>query len=1188
MYLKKLELCGFKSFAEKTEIIFDKGITAIVGPNGTGKSNVADAVRWVLGEQSTKSLRTQKMDDVIFGGTENRKPLSYCEVSLTFDNGDGELRIDFTEVTVTRRSYRSGESEYLINQNQCRLKDISELFRDTGIGKEGYSLIGQGRIDEILSSKPEERRAVFEEAAGIGKYRVRKEEAERKLYAAEQDVIRIQDVISELERQLGPLAKQCEETRKYLVLKDKLKELDLNLFLSKYDQGKERLESLKNMVQGLAEQCGARVREEEQINSELARYDNEAAEQEQSIRNLRERYSDITAEISGKHAEKSITLERIHTLREEQERIKGEMDRNGISRESKEKEKKECVNKSIDASKAIDDINIEIKSATEKYNNILEEITSQGNKLNDLQCIIKESMSRLYEEKNKAAGMEASKSASLTRLQDVVAQLEVLTQTILTLKEQESSCSQTLKDLATEIKTNQTQKNDIISRANEVTYKINQLTQSSAELGRKSAENDSRLKMLENMQRDYEGFSNSIRSLFKDSETRPQLKSRMHGAVAQLISVPSEYRKAVEMALGPALNNIVTENEEDAKYLIEYLRSSNLGRATFLPIASIKPRLFSQQEYAAMNVRGFKGVASDLITYEKKYTSVIQSLLARTAIVENMDAGIELARKTSYAFRIATMQGDIINAGGSMTGGSTGGRSTSLLGRQDTIDEARKLKVGIEEKLIACGREKDALSDKLKGFTEEIKALDLQIRQAELTEAKEKERLISIRNSIASKEEEYQTRSGEKSRIEISLKEAAEIIASAGVVSSDLENEADLYQNDEKKERERYETLQNQRDELIQTVSSLRIRAAELEKETASQKNIAERVSLEIAGLLQDSQGKQNTLDMDEIKIKEHLSIVDSLEKKIVELENIRHENENQIEKNEQQRKSRMSKTQTILDKRAQINAQMEQLRERSHRAELSVAKLESDIDNITVKIWDEYELTYLGAEKYRLQTIPEDAQNQIDNIRRTLRTMSNINPNAIEDYNNVKERFDYLSSQSEDLTKAQGDLRQLIDDLTQRMKKQFKEQFELINTNFAVTFKQLFGGGKATLVLGDENDIMDCTIDIIAQPPGKNLKLISLSGGEKTLTAIALLFAILKLKPTPFCLLDEIDAALDEANTERFSGYIKEFARKTQFILITHRRATMANSEIIYGMAMEEKGVSKMVSVRLEKEAVS
>lgn len=1188
MYLKKLELYGFKSFAEKTEITFDKGVTAIVGPNGTGKSNVADAVRWVLGEQSAKSLRTQRMDDVIFGGTENRKPLSYCEVSLTFDNADGELRIDFTEVTVTRRAYRTGESEYLINQNQCRLKDISELFRDTGIGKEGYSLIGQGRIDEILSTKPEERRTVFEEAAGIGKYRARKEEAERKLSAAEQDVVRIQDVISELERQLGPLEKQCEETRKYITLKEKLKELDLNLFLERYDQGKDKLESMKNMVLGLAEQCGSKVREEDQLNSDLARLENESAERENNIQLTREKANEITAETSKLNTDKSIALERIQSLRDEQERIKAELSKNDISRESREKEKNECQSQSIQAVNAIDALNNQIDSLQTSYHEVINTINAQGNKLGYLQDIIKNATLKLYEEKNRAAGMEASRSASFSRLKQLENQIDSIASAIALSKEQEISCSKTVNQLAQDIKQNIEKRNKAIQTANELTLKTNKLNQASNELTIKIGESTSRLKMLENMQRDYEGFSNTVRSLFKDADSHPELKKRVQGAVAQVITVPAEYRKAVEMALGPALNNIITENEEDAKYLIEHLRNNNLGRATFLPIASIKPRLFTPQECAAMNTRGFRGIASDLISYDKKFAPAIHSLLARTVIVETMDAGIELARKTAYTFRIATLQGDIINAGGSMTGGSTGSKSTSLLGRQDTIEEIKKSKTAFELELNASAQEKEKLSNELQKITDEIRSIDQKIRQAEISEAKEKEHLASISEVIASKDAECKRYKEEKSNLKLDLEAAGSTLVYTDNISAELTKSIELQQSEEKTIKAEYDLLQMQREQILQEIASIRIKTAEMEKEASAQKNIAERTALDIESLEQDSVEKKNILQTNASKINEQLETIGSLEKRICILEDAQAANEKQIGQYEQMRKNHLTKTQNILSRRAQIQAQIEQAREKSHRLELSLAKMESDIDNMTAKIWDEYELTYLGAEKYRMQTIPEDAQNQIESIRRTLRTMNNINPNAIEDYHNVKERYDYLSTQRDDLSKAQTDLKQLIDDLTQKMKKQFREQFELININFAQTFKQLFGGGKATLVLGDENDIMDCSIDIIAQPPGKNLKLISLSGGEKTLTAIALLFAILKLKPTPFCLLDEIDAALDEANTERFSNYIKDFAIKTQFILITHRRATMANSEIIYGMAMEEKGVSKMVSVRLEREAVS
>ncbi|MDP2891631.1 MAG: chromosome segregation protein SMC [Bacillota bacterium] len=1186
MILKRFEVYGFKSFAERMEIRFDKGITAIVGPNGTGKSNIADAVRWVLGEQSNKSLRTQRTDDIIFGGTENRKPLSYCEVSLTFDNPDGLLAIDFSEVTVTRRAYRSGESEYFINQNPCRMKDISDLFRDTGIGREGYSVIGQGRIDEILSTRPEDRRAIFEEAAGIGKYRSRKEEAERKLDAAEQDLLRLHDVIGELEIQLAPLAKQCEEAKKYLGFKERLKELEINLFLAKYDEGQEKLDSLKSMMQGMAEECGAKVGYETQIADAIAESEKTISQREERIGAMQSKALEFSSLLSQTAGEKNLIQERIENIKKDNERILSEADALKKEAEEGSREYEESSRKAgewlAEGSKSRETL----KDVETEYKRLTDEIEKCETAMSGIQGVMRESLSRLYEEKNKTAGLEAAKNACSSRMEAFSRQLEEKRGEIEGLKKagvESEGAAARLRSRADELSS---ERNGAAAALGEAKKALEALAAETGKLERGAGSIETRCRMLEAMQRDYEGYSNSVKALFREAERSPAIRERVIGAVAQLISVPEKLQKAVEMALGPAASHIVTKDEEDAKHLIGYLRENDLGRATFLPLTSMKPRCLSDTERITLKTRGCIGVASELISYDKKYAPAIESLLARTIIVENIDVGIAIARAAGYTIRVATLNGEIINPGGSMTGGSTGAKTTSILGREEAIRETKQQKEQAEAALKAMLDKKAQLDAHIHAINEKIKICDEGIKTIEIETASESGRLESFKRLAALREAEAKTINAEMEKLGSELDSAKNAISEAMGASGGLEREAETLAENEKAKKEAYESLRAGREQLFEKISALKMHIRECEQEAAGRKADAERAKTKREKALAGVSEKEHAISVDIERLKQCEASLAGIGGRAEGLQKEAGENSRSIEDAENARRAAFEEVKSLERKRAQLQEQLEQVREKSHRTELSAAKIEAELDNMANKIWEEYELTYSNAESMRREINMSEALSETENLKRSLRSLGSINPNAIEDYQNVKERYEYLTSQRDDLAKAQEDLRALIGELTGRMQSQFKEQFDLINRNFSETFKKLFGGGRAMLILSDENDLMECGIDIVAQPPGKNLKLISLSGGEKALTAIAILFAILKLKPTPFCLLDEIEAALDEANVERFSNFIKDYSKNTQFILITHRRATMANCDIIYGMAMEEKGVSKMVGVRLAKEA--
>lgn len=1185
MYFKRLEVNGFKSFANKTDIDFSPGVTAIVGPNGSGKSNVADAVRWVLGEQSAKVLRGSKMEDVIFNGTEKRKAQSYCEVSLVFDNSEKSLPIDFTEVVITRRMYRSGESEYSLNGSTCRLKDISELLRDTGIGKEGYSIIGQGKVADILSSKGEERRAVFEEAAGIMKYKVRKNEAERKLDRTSADLLRINDIVSELEDRIGPLAEQRDKARTYLLLRDQLRDLEINAFLHQYGTYNEKREKLAQQLEAIGEETVQRTERLEQVQQKIERKGSEARDIQNRLFAAQQELADTGADIERSEGQSNLLNERIRFLLEDSARLESETatlmasENATLSALEVLKGDKAAKNTALSGERA----KLEIKE--KELEALSSAMEAQESSLEETKQQIMQSLNRLSDVKSKIVRLNTMKESIDASLVAVANAEETKKADYNNAKEAAGELDKRLADRVSVYEALKAEEEAVLTKRRDLQQQAEAMRARNEELQAQKHSTQSRLQMLEDMKRDYEGYQYSVKSILKACDKDKNIGSKVCGVVAQLIETPQNIETAVEMALGTAMQNVVTETERDAKYLIEYLRENKLGRATFLPINAVKGRVLNASEKQQLSrVKGCLGIASELIKCDSKYREIIENLLGRTVITDDMDAAIELARLSNRAYRIVTLKGDTVNVGGSMTGGSVSARNTGLLGRAREIDDAKALLVRIEKEQLDNRANAEKLLEDIRALKEKLEVISDKVRESEIEKARETERAEKLHNTLGAYENELNALASEKERLHENLAEIAHELGSTDADQSDIEGGR---LNAQKKVAElqiAYNRMRGEFQEFNSEVVAMRMELAEREHELSmceaeiarleadmsrirkaveDNRAKAEANSKTVAEMQSDGDRKLEVLRDKKVKI-------DELRALIAKLDAERLEADGDMQRLEQTR-------------RDEENG-LEQTRERRHSAELQAQRVETDLENMQKRIWDDYELTYASAMEFKRTDFSyAGTPSAIQSIRKQISELGDVNVNAIEEYNETSERFNSLSEQKIDLETAIEDLRKVISDLESGMQKKFKEQFELINVNFKKIFADLFRGGTAELILEEGEDVLTSNIIVNAQPPGKKLQTLSLlSGGEQALTAIAILLAMLKIKPTPFCILDEIESALDEANVYHFADYIRSFSSKTQFIVITHRKPTMESADVLFGVSMEEKGVSSMLSMKM------
>lgn len=1183
MKLKKLELYGFKSFAQRTEIVFDEGITGIVGPNGSGKSNIGDAVRWVLGEQSAKTLRGASMSDVIFNGTQKRKPLSYCEVSLVFDNDDHALAMEAAEVMVTRRVYRNGESEYYLNRTACRLKDVVDLFRDTGIGKEGYSIIGQGRIDEILSRKSEDRRQVFEEAAGIVKFKARKEEADKKLQRTLENLERVDDILDELTKRLKPLEEQSRNARVYLELSTELKDLDLNLFLIRSDRARARLSEL----------------ESELLTVQTILADTESALTDKTTRRdeTQNRIDQLEEAITKARTELMECAEHVH---ESQKKLSALQSR----RETRSENRQRIVREQEEAQERLAEIekdHVRIQADVEKQHSLIADAEQI------LRATQEAAEKAQAKEKEADAALEAQKAAVIdqmnrlsdvrndkTRLNTMQAQMETrlteIEESSGALQEQEAALREALTAVEKQLETeNQHQQlcQEKLAQARQASDEADTAYANlRADVEKQSADMQaaaSRHNVLTEMTRDMEGYNMAVRRAMTYAKQRGL--TGVKGVLAQLMTVPQAYETAIDMALGAAQQNIVTDTEETAKELINYLRQNRLGRATFLPMSAIRGKTLYGNERNALKLPGCLGVASELVQCAPEYRGIVENLLGRTVIADNLDHGIPIMRAGNHAFRLVTLEGDVMHSGGSMTGGSAQSKVSNLLSRERELKElTAKLQTGRAE-LDKCRQEltqrQQTAQEKRQKVSDAVNAL----HQQEIAVAREQAR----RESVSADLNTHLQRMQETEQARVQLHQSLEDIRQQ---LETIEHQRTGAQGDQSAMEQKTIEMQNalvkaraeasaENDRLmVRTLqlSDLRHGLSDLERDEAHAQQ-------DQAQILREQERREQLLhEMDE------LDAIDENDMKREEAESARRQKEQLRQESaaqaiEQRRSQAQSDLRDILSDMENLHEAYNRDSEKLHKTELAKARIEGDQKNLQNRIWDTYKLTYAGAEEFRRMPFDEkESDRRAAELQGQIRALGTVNVGAVEEYAETKARVDDLTAQQQDLKRAEMDLRELIERLLIQMRSTFVENFSKMQGYFAETFTRLFGGGHAELKLMDPDDPLNCGIEVNAQPPGKKLQLLSLlSGGERALTAIAILFAMLKLKPTPFCILDEIEAALDDANIGYYADYLKEYSKGTQFIVVTHRKGTMERCNSLFGVAMEEQGVSRMVSVSLQ-----
>ena len=1186
MYLKSIEVQGFKSFANKIVFDFHNGITGIVGPNGSGKSNVGDAVRWVLGEQSAKQLRGASMQDIIFAGTENRKPLSYAYVAITLDNADHKLPVDYEEVTVARRVYRSGESEYLLNGNTCRLKDVTELFYDTGIGKEGYSIIGQGQIEKILNGKPEERRELFDEAAGIVKYKKRKATAQKKLENERENLVRVNDILSELERQVGPLEKQAEKAHVYLKKKEELKTYDVNMFLMEMTR-------IDGQLHEVGEKCGiaeAQLHESkdsyEQVKTEYERMESEIEQLEQAIGEVRENLSGSTV-LKGKlEGQINVLKEQIHTAEMTDEHLKDRLD--SIEKDTQDRLAQKDVygREREELLEALAGIS-ERKQAAEK------ELDELRNGMKECSDGIEHGKSEIIELLNNKASVKARQQRFDTMAEQINIRKAKLTQRLLARKTEEedldnvlAAYQQELDDVNETIRELKESAAAMEEKNREWRRKYSQTSQQLEQDVTRYHKEQSRLETLKNIAERYDGYGNSIRRVM-------EVKDRIHGirgVVADIISTEKKYETAIETALGGSIQNIVTDSEETAKRLIEYLKKNKYGRATFLPLTSAGKNQSPFPKPEALKEPGVLGLASSLVQASGEYEGLIRYLLGRVVVADTIDHAISIARKYHYSLRIVTLEGELLNAGGSMTGGAFKNTS-NLLGRRREIEELenscnRYLKQAdsIQQELSLQEAEASEKKEEADRLRKEIQQLALQENTIHINISaleNKKNEIADSSTDLVNEHAQLEEQIREINQSRSSLTEEADKLEKRNKESEALISEKTNVLEQEKTNRETYSSH----------LSSLQLECAALDQQLAFTSENEKRVNGEIQKLKEEDssleEGKKDSrraIEEKEARIKEiqeqiHTSSEDNsrLEERILKIS---------------EEKDAVSKQQkNLFQTREDISARLSDLDKDLFRVQAQAEKLEEHLENLAAYMWSEYEMTLSQAKELKKEdfsSLPE-IRRQIEELKGKIKALGNINVNAIEDYKEVSERYEFMRTQHEDLVMAQAELEKIIEELDTGMRRQFDEKFREIRAEFDKVFKELFGGGRGTLELLEGEDILEAGIQIIAQPPGKKLQnMMQLSGGEKALTAISLLFAIQNLKPSPFCLLDEIEAALDDSNVDRFAGYLHKLTKSTQFIVITHRRGTMMAADRLYGITMQEKGISTLVSVNLIEDSLT
>ena len=1177
MRLKMLEIQGFKSFPDKTKLTFNHDITAVIGPNGSGKSNISDAIRWVLGEQSNKQLRGKKMEDVIFSGTKLRKPLGFAEVTITLDNVDRGLSFDSDEVSVTRRYYRSGESEYKINGAGVRLRDVNELFMDTGLGRDGYSMIGQGRIDEIVGTKSDERRDIFEEAAGISRFRHRKLEAQHQLDRAEENMLRLRDIADELESRVGPLKTQSEKAQEFLTISTEKKDLEIGLWLHTIDKSKDDLREHEQKLEIATAQY-------DKIGRELATLEAQSEINARDIQSIAVQIDSIRRESDKTNEQSAQTKSEIAVLdntilhnNETIERLRHDIELANSSDEavnasiSDKREQIVAIEKTVALKiDELDGKNAQLASLSDDSGDFSQQIEDKNSMLNALSAKISENRVKLVtanDSYDELVRREAQFDSDFKLLTDNAArakdELEKLNTDLQRCDEQINECRNIV--------------NGFKLKLDKRTEKLNDKRENCDKLKLEVGETEGRIRILNDLERNMEGFSYAVKAVAKQAE-RGALRG-IHGPVSRLITVPNEYATAIEIALGASAQNIVVSNEEDAKRAINFLKNSNSGRATFLPISSIKPNYLREQ--GVENCIGFVGIAADLITYDKQYESIVLSLLGRTVIAEDMDSAVALAKKFSYRFRTVTLDGQVVNAGGSLTGGSHA-KNAGVLSRASQIEQ-------LTEKLNLLKDKYDTAAAELKSLNEEVSLMNAQINAAAAELQTANEDKIRVEGEIRLFNEQYKTATDALNGLDAQKKSSEQRKALYKTAAEDAEAAIKLAQTQIDDLEQDLQSLTGGRDKLAERRNQLTEQIGALNLEIIGYKKDIENLNDSISQLEASKSDKGEQIkrlqdEIDEIGVKnqkiakqiEQLRLLEDglLKNNADAAGEIQKLNEKREQLEKEQYEARVKERDKQSD-REKISGEVARLTERKNT-------MEEEYNTIISKLFDEYELTLSAAQE--IAVIPDDipsANKRLNELKKRIRALGSVNVAAIEEYKEVSERYEFMKGQLDDIEKSKRELTKLITELTETMKTMFTAQFEIIAANFTSVFKELFGGGTAELRLTNPDDVLESGIDIIAQPPGKSIAIIEqLSGGEKALIAMSIYFAIMKVNPPPFCLLDEVEAALDDVNVDLFAKYLRSMSGVTQFIVITHRRGTMEEADVLYGVTMQEKGVSKLLSI--------
>lgn len=1174
MYLKRLELKGFKSFPNKTDIIFKEGVTAIVGPNGSGKSNVSDAVRWVLGEQSIKSLRGEKLEDVIFAGADKQKPMNFCEVALTIDNSDNKLNVDYSEVTIKRRAYRNGESQFYLNNKSCRLKDIKEILLDTGIGKDGYSIIEQGKVDEILSNNPVNRRKVFDEACGISKYRYKKNESERNLKNTKENLARINDIYVEIENQIKPLYNQQVKARKYLDLSEQLKKIEVNNYIREIQKIENQLKEINSQYEALIKELDnidkSKIDFEESskdINTQIEEVDKSIEKASEYINSIKSVIDKKDYEINLLNQSRENSSKKIQRNIEELEKI------NKSSKENKENLGKLYKEKENNE-KNINELKSQLNIFIEKNEINKNKIGTLNEKIETLKDDIIELLNEKQDVSNKLTTLNANKDNIDQRNESIESEIKEINDKV---KEKEVL----LEDLKEKINNKKEKLNDFKEKINNYYERLNSLKEENHNLSNKIQNNNyslkeytSKLNVYIDMENHYEGFNRGVKEVLKNKNLKG-----IYGALGQVVTVEGKYEKAIEAALGAYMQNIITADENSAKAAINYLKHNKIGRVTFLPMNIIKSKKINNIQ----SKTPFIGIASDLISYDEKYRDILENILGRTIVIDNIDQGIKFARETGHKYKVVTLDGDILNPGGSLTGGSLK-TSGNILSRKRLINEfnekinnTKAENIALEEKVLSIEKELVDCKENIKQYEEEVKVLDKKLIFNNSSYSRYEEEVNSLKSSMKKLETEKENLGSnlnytmeKKSILENQIKDIdnnhAENKETIENLNKELNKENEIYEN----EKSKFDSINLQ---LTKDKEILKSQNADIERIKAYLNELSNKISLI---------DKENKDEESEIKEIDEKIIIENREKE--NLKTQLNDNNKNLENKKIARENLKQKLDENNVKLKDIDKQFMELKESIFKVESRIEKLESNKEANNFKLFEDYNLTYLQAIELRDDEI-EINKKILDTLKKDIKSLGNVNVDSIEEYKEIKERYDFYSEQKEDLQKSIDAIEEIIKDLEEHMKIQFKEEFAKINENFKYVYNRLFGGGEGNLTILDQANILESDIEITAKPPGKKMKNLSLlSGGEKALTAISILFAILLAKPTPFCILDEIEAPLDDSNIARFGTFLKELTSKTQFIAVTHRRGTMEAADYIYGVTMEQRAISKVIALSLNE----